>query len=147
MFAMTIFAGAIEVLLSRYLQHLRGVFPPAVSGFIVLIVGIELGLVGIDQVLDVEAYKGPKFSQHLFVSVLTLAIIISLSVWFRGLMRLMCSMLGIVIGFLVAIPLGLVESKSVELFSSVKPFALPDPGFISYHFESSLIPAFFTARR
>jgi xanthine permease XanP len=144
-FAMTIFAGAIEVLLSRYLQHLRGVFPPAVSGFIVLIVGIELGLVGIDQVLDVEAYKGPKFSQHLFVSVLTLAIIMSLSVWFRGLMRLMCSMLGIVVGFLVAIPLGLVESKSIELFSSVKPFALPDPGFISYHFESSLIPAFFTA--
>ncbi len=144
-FAMTVFAGAIEVLLSRYLQHLRGVFPPAVSGFIVLIVGIELGLVGIDQVLDVEAYKGPKFGQHLFVSVLTLAIIMSLSVWFRGLMRLMCSMLGIVIGFLVAIPLGLVESKSIELFSSVKPFALPDPGFISYHFESSLIPAFFTA--
>ncbi|HWP90590.1 MAG TPA: solute carrier family 23 protein [Thermodesulfobacteriota bacterium] len=144
-FAMTIFAGAIEVLLSRYLQHLRGVFPPSVSGFIVLIVGIELGLVGMDQVLDVGAYKGPQFSQHLFVSVLTLAIIISLSVWFRGLMRLMCSMLGIVVGFLVAIPLGLVEAKSLELFSSVKLFALPDPWFISYHFEPSLIPAFLTA--
>ena len=71
-FAMTIFAGAIEVFLSRFLHRLRGVFHPAVSGFIVLIVGIELGIVGIEQVLDIETLNDPKFDQHIFVALISL---------------------------------------------------------------------------
>jgi NCS2 family nucleobase:cation symporter-2 len=144
-FAMTVFAGAIEVILSRFLHRLRGVFPPAVSGFIVCIVGIELGLVGMDQVLDVEAYKSPLFSRFMFVALITLTIIISLSVWFQGLMRLMCSLIGITVGFLLSIPLGLLESKSVSAFLSTAFFSLPDPGLISYHFVPALIPAFLIA--
>jgi NCS2 family nucleobase:cation symporter-2 len=144
-FAMTIFAGAIEVVLSRFLHRLRGIFPPAVSGFIVCIVGIELGLVAMGQVLDVEAYKSPQFGRHLFVALLTLAIIVVLSVWVRGLMRLLCSMIGIVTGSLIAFPLGLVTAKSVAVFSSTPFFALPDPGYVSYYFDPSLILPFLTA--
>jgi xanthine/uracil permease len=37
---MTIFAGVVEIVLSRFLHRLRPVFPPVVSGFVVCIVGI-----------------------------------------------------------------------------------------------------------
>ncbi len=144
-FAMTIFAGAIEVLLSRFLHRLRGVFPPAVSGFIVLIVGIELGIVGIEQVLDIEMIHDPMFAQHIFVALVTLAIIMGLSVWFRGLMRLLCSMIGILIGFIISIPLGLVSLKSAGVFSHSPFFTFPDLGYIAYHFDPSLVPSFLTA--
>jgi len=144
-FAMTIFAGAIEVFLSRFLHRLRGVFPPAVSGFIVLIVGIELGIVGIEQVLDIETLDDPKFDQHIFVALITLAIIMGLSVWFRGLMRLLCSMIGILIGFIISIPLGLVSLKSAGAFLHSPFFTFPDLGYITYHFDPSLIPSFLTA--
>jgi len=120
-FGMTIFAGAIEIILSRFLHKLRPYFPPAVSGFIVLIVGIQLGLVGLDQVLDLEDYSDPTFQKHIFISMLTLSLIVIFSVWFRGLARLLCSLIGIVVGFLVSLPLGLISSESLSLYSSL-PF-------------------------
>lgn len=144
-FGMTIFAGLIEVLLSRWLHRLRALFPAAVSGFIVTIVGIELGLVGMDQVLGIADYNSPAFGRHVFVSLLTLVVIVSLSIWWRGLMRLMCSMIGIAAGFLIAFPLGIVPEKSVALLAAAPVFALPDPAYISYSFDPNLVLAFTTA--
>ena len=46
-FAMTIFAGLVEISLAPLLHRLRGLFPPAISGFIVAIVGLQLGVIGI----------------------------------------------------------------------------------------------------
>jgi len=51
-FGMTIFAGIVEIILSRLLYRLRAFFPPGISGFIVSIVGIELGLIGVGQLLN-----------------------------------------------------------------------------------------------
>ncbi|NIV64649.1 MAG: hypothetical protein GWN40_00360 [Nitrosopumilaceae archaeon] len=115
-FGMTIFAGAVEIILSRFLHKLRPYFPPAVSGFIILIVGIQLGLVGIDQVLDIREYGSPAFEKHILISLITLSIIVILSVWARGLARLLCSLIGILVGFVISIPLGLLIPESVSLF-------------------------------
>lgn len=90
-FGMTIVAGLVEIVLSLFLDRLRVFFSPAISGFIVVIVGIQLGLVGIDHVLNVAAYGGPAYTQHLIVSVLTLALIVGLSVWAEGMARLNCA--------------------------------------------------------
>ena len=71
--AMTIFAGAVEVALAPLLRRLRGLFPPAISGFIVVIVGIQQGVIGIGDLLGVEHIERPKFDDHLVVRFLTLA--------------------------------------------------------------------------
>ena len=144
-FGMKIFAGAVEIILSRFLHKLRPYFPPAVSGFIILIVGIQLGLVGIDQVLDIKEYSSPTFSKHIFISVITLIIIIALSVWARGLAKLLCSLIGILVGFLISIPLGLLSAKSLSLFSNLAWIDLPSLSYISYSFDFTLLPAFLTA--
>jgi xanthine/uracil permease len=58
-FGMTVFAGLAEVLLSRYLHRLRMLFPSAISGLVVAVVGLDLGLVGIGHLLVVEiTYEG-----------------------------------------------------------------------------------------
>ncbi|MEM7008415.1 MAG: solute carrier family 23 protein [Thermodesulfobacteriota bacterium] len=144
-FGMTIFAGLVELLLSGFLHKLRPYFPPAVSGFIILIVGIQLGLVGLDQVLDIANYDDPKFIYHVVISVLSLSTIIALSVWAKGLARLLCSLIGILVGFVISIPLGLISSESVSLFTSLSFIDLPNFGYISYSFDYALIPAFLTA--
>jgi len=144
-FGMTIFAGAIEIIFSRFLHKLRPYFPPAVSGFIILIVGIQLGLVGLDQVLDIENYSDPTFRKHIFISMLTLSVIVIFSVWFRGLARLLCSLIGILVGFLISLPLGLISTESLSLYSSLPFFEFPSLSYISYGFDFSLFPAFLTA--
>lgn len=141
-FGMTIVAGAVEILIAPYLHRLRVFFPPPISGFIIAIVGIQLGLVAIDHVLDIDDFEKPDYIRHVTVSVLTLAVIVGLSVWSSGKARLMCSMIGLVCGFIIAALLGIIPSGDWRILADAPIVALPDPGFISYDFEPSLLPAF-----
>ncbi|MCP4328482.1 MAG: xanthine/uracil/vitamin C permease [Alphaproteobacteria bacterium] len=144
-FGMTIFAGLVEIVISRFLSHLRVFFPPAISGFIVVIVGIQLGLVGIDHVLNVDAYGRPDYLTHVIVSLLTLAAIVGLSLWAGGLARLMCASAGILFGLVMSVVFGLVPLSAIGAIFAGPAVFVPDPGYISYDFEWVLVPAFLIA--
>lgn len=144
-FGLTIFAGAVEILIARYLHRLRVLFPPVISGFIVTIVGLQLGLVAVNHVLDIEEYGRAGYGSHLLVAGLTLACIIGLAVWAGGMARLMCSMIGIVGGFLLAIALGHIAPDRWNALAEASIIALPGVEHISYGFEYSLVPAFLVA--
>lgn len=144
-FGMTIMAAALEILLASQLHRLRGLFPPAISGFIITIVGIELGLVAIEHVLDIQNFQRPDYGQHVAVSGLTLAMMIGLSVWTSGGARLMCSAIGIAFGVVVAAILGIISEARWSIVLEVPLLALPDPSYISYDFDASFLPAFLVA--
>jgi xanthine permease XanP len=144
-FGMTIFAGALEIGLSRVLRRLRPLFPPAVSGFTVAIVGLELGLVGMDQTLGVEVYGRPDFPYHVGAALLTLSISVALSVWGRGVVRLVCSLTGLVSGFAAALLLGLIPGPELQMIAGAPVLALPDLEHIAYRFDPALLPAFAAA--
>ena len=144
-FAMTIFAGAVEIALAPLLHRLRTLFPPAISGFIVAIVGLQLGVIGIGYLLGVEHIERPTFHEHLVVGFLTLATMCAFSVWGRGVVRLICSMLGIVVGMVGSLVSGLVSADSMQSFLDAPTFAIPEPHYLAYDFRFRLIPAFLMA--
>jgi xanthine permease XanP len=71
-FGMTMFAGLVEMGLAPLLRKLRALFPPAISGFIVVIVGLQLGVIGIGDLLGVEHINRPTFHYLLIIGGLTL---------------------------------------------------------------------------
>jgi xanthine permease XanP len=71
-FGMTMFAGLVEIGLAPLLRKLRALFPAAISGFIVVIVGLQLGVIGIGDLLGVEHINRPTFHYHLIIGGLTL---------------------------------------------------------------------------
>jgi xanthine permease XanP len=144
-FAMTIFAGAVEISLAPLLPRLRTFFPPTISGFIVAIVGIQLGVIGIGDLLGIEHIERPTFRYHLVVGALTLATMCGFSVWGRGVVRLICSMLGILVGMAGSMVFGLVSADRMETFLAAPIFAFPGPHYLAYDFRLSLIPAFLMA--
>ena len=144
-FGMTMFAGLVEIGLSRLLSKLRALFPPAISGFIVVIVGLQLGLIGTGDLLGVEHIHRPTFHYHLIIGGLTLATMCALSVWGRSIVRLICSLLGVVIGVLASIGAGLVPADSMRSFLDAPILAVPEPHYLAYDFQFSLIPAFLMA--
>ncbi|MEM7225885.1 MAG: solute carrier family 23 protein [Pseudomonadota bacterium] len=144
-FGMTIIAGLVEIIMASQLSRLRRFFPPAISGFIIAIVGIELGLVAVEHVLDVENFQKPDYNRHVIVSSLTITVMIGLSVWASGGARLMCTAIGIGVGVVAAALLGIIPEAHWKLLLEVPYVALPDPSFISYDFEPSLLPAFLVA--
>nr|HAT8714509.1 xanthine/uracil/vitamin C permease [Legionella jordanis] len=142
---MTIFSGLMEVLFSRFVYQLRAIFPPGISGFIIAIVGIELGLEGLNQFLGIARVDSLNFERHIFIGLLTLGTMVSLSIWWRGIIKLVCSFLGLAIGFLSAYLLGSIAPEKIAELKNIPFFALPHVQFISYHFSFSLILPFFVA--
>jgi NCS2 family nucleobase:cation symporter-2 len=144
-FAMTLFAGLVEIGLAPLLPRLRGLFPPAISGFIVAIVGLQLGVIGMGDLLGVEHIERPTFSYHLMVGFLTLATMCGLTVWGRGVVRLICSVLGIVIGMVGSSALGLVSTDEMAGSINAPTVAILEPRYLAYDFRFSLISAFLMA--
>jgi NCS2 family nucleobase:cation symporter-2 len=79
------------------------------------------------------------------VGVLTLATMCAFSVWGGGVVRLICSMLGILVGMVGSLVLGLVSADLMNSFLAAPIFALPEPDYLAYDFRFSLIPAFLMA--
>ena len=145
-FGMTVCAGVCEMVLSRLLHYLRAFFPTVVCGFIVMAVGIELGLIGTSQLLDVQA-KVPDeaLGLHVAVASITLITMVGLAVWGRGMIRLLSSLLGLLFGCLCALLLGLISPQALQSIRTTPLFGLPSPSYIHYSFDWAVLIPFLIA--
>ena len=59
MFGMTIFAGFVEITVSRLFRPLRPFFPPEIAGFVVVMIGVTIGILGFRSMFASSAISGP----------------------------------------------------------------------------------------
>jgi NCS2 family nucleobase:cation symporter-2 len=142
---LTVFAALTEVVLSRLLTRLRVIFQPIISGFTVLVVGVQLGLVGLAKALDISGEASAAYWDHVAVALATLTIAVSFSIWGRGILRLMSVMFGVIAGLATAFAVGVRDGAALALIAASPWLSLPNPSFLSYSFEASLLPAFLVA--
>ena len=83
----------------------------------------------------------PRVNDMFLTALLVLLTMIALAVWGNGLPKLLCVLIGFLLGYGVAALLQVFPKDfSTELARS-PIFALPDPRFLSYRFEpSSMMP-------
>lgn len=144
-FAMTVFAGLVEVLLSRILHRLRIIMQPTISGLTICVIGFQLGLVGMQQMLDVREVGSSQLPVHVAVSLLTLAVAMGLTIWGKGVWKLVCSLAAMLTGLAAAALAGLFSPGSLAGIDAAPWLALPDPSYIGFEFDWSLVPAFLAA--
>jgi NCS2 family nucleobase:cation symporter-2 len=146
-FGMTMVAGLFEAVLSRLLPRLRLVFPPLICGFIVAAVGLELGLIGISHLLDVSSGSeaARSFDLHVSVASLTLATMVGLAIWGRGTLRLLCSLIGVLLGLVVAALTGLTSPEAIRDIQDAPYVALPRLTHIGYAFDLTVVVPFVLA--
>ncbi len=142
-FGMTIFAGLVEVALSLVLRRLRWLFPPAVCGLIVVVVGIDLGLVGLEHALGVTV--SGSVSPHIVAAFVTLAVAIAITIWGKGIFRLLATLIGLVSGAATAVGLGLITPHAVATVQSGAWIAAPSFSHLSFAFDPALVPPFLAA--
>lgn len=144
-FGMTLFAAATEFVLGIVFRRFRIVFQPILGGLTVLIVGLQVGIVGVREVLSGSQATDQHLGTQLSVAAVTLAIAIAASIWGRGVVKLMCSFLALLIGAAIAAATGLINANDIASLTSVPLFRIPNPSYISYSFDPGLIPAFVAA--
>ncbi|WP_119268357.1 uracil-xanthine permease family protein [Taklimakanibacter deserti] len=142
---MTVCAGLFEIVIGLFLHRLRIIMQPTISGLTICIIALELGIVGLQQALDVKGQGSALFPMHVVVSSLTLAICIGFAVWGRGVWRLICSLLGLIVGVTAAFALGLFDATALQRIADAPWVALPNPSYMSIRWDLSLMPAFLAA--
>lgn len=140
-FGMTIFAGAVEILVSRLFRPLRPFFPPEIAGFVVLMIGVTIGMLGVRALFGTGA---PQVSSQasLGVAVSTLILIIALNIWTKGASKLFCALIGMVVGYVAAAILGVVPGADLARLASEPIVRLPDASHIRWAFDASLMVPF-----
>jgi xanthine permease XanP len=139
---MVMFAGGCEAFVARFVRRLRKLFPAVVSGVVIIAVGLELGKIGMGVLLEHNASHQALVERSFLTACCVLATMTSLAIWAKGLPKLLCALIGILVGYAVAALLGVFPTDFASQLSSSPFFALPDPGFLSYAFEPSLMIPF-----
>lgn len=104
--------GLIALLIGSFgLDWVMKVLPPIVVGPVIIVIGLGLAPTAIDMAMNVDgAYSGSHFS----VAILTLFVTIIGSLFFKGFFGLIPILIGIVIGYIYALYLGIVDTAGID---------------------------------
>jgi xanthine permease len=114
------------VLFGIFIKPLRRFFPGLVTGVVLIAIGLNLMPVGANYFAG--GANSPIFGQprNFIVGFIVLTVIVLLQRFTKGALNLSAVIIALVVGYLVAIPMGLVDFSKVALASWVsipKPFA------------------------
>lgn len=139
-------AGIFGTLVAPFISRLLPLFPPVVTGTIILVIGVSLMRVGINwaggglptvtRVVDgvPGAFPNPAYAQvqGLAIALFVLVAILALIKWGRGFVANVAVLLGIAAGAALAASLGLMHFDKVAAapwFGLVLPFHFGAPEF------------------
>ncbi|WP_170181896.1 nucleobase:cation symporter-2 family protein [Phreatobacter stygius] len=131
-FGSALAAGLIGFLIAPLVGRLLPLFPSVVTGIVILMIGISLMRVGINWAGG--GLDNPNFGKPLYLGMTAMLLLLMLAIvkFGRGFMVNLAVLLGIIVGFLAAIPLGEVnfaglgEAKWVAV---ITPFQFGWPKF------------------
>ncbi|UJF17688.1 purine permease [Vibrio sp. SS-MA-C1-2] len=118
--------GSLVVVFSSfYMVQLRKLFPSLVSGVVVTLIGLTILPVAMDWIGNAPI-DSPEFAQpkNIFLAFVSLAIVMAVSVYCKGAIAASAIVIGLVGGYLIAIPMGMVDVASI---GEAQWFATPKP--------------------
>jgi NCS2 family nucleobase:cation symporter-2 len=140
---MTIAAGVIELAFARLLPRLAFLFPPEITGLVVFMVALGLVPLGVSKFLHIEYSGEPIGHASLLVAAATLAVMVGTNIWGGRNLKLYGVLVGMAVGYLLAIPTGLLGGLQLHEVAAAPWIGLPHyEGFWDISFRWSMLPAF-----
>ncbi len=128
-FGAALIGGIFQMFLGYFLKPIRHMFPPLVTGIVVLMIGVSLLGVGF-QYAGGGAWllnnKPEVFASgsHLFLAFTVLIVTVAVHQYSKGFLGAASILIGMVVGYLVAIPMGMIQFGKI---ASASWFSLPMP--------------------
>ena len=136
LFGMTVFAGLLEILLSRVLKRLRAFLPTELSGLVLFMIGVAVGIAAVRLLLGAEA--GAPRPAEWGVGAATLGVMVALNVWGRGPVRMLCALIGLAAGYGLAFATGVLGDEPVARLLATPWLMLPRPWMGPWSFDPAL---------
>ena len=126
--------GVVAIIVGFCIRKIRILFPPLVTGTVVFTIGLSLYPTAVNYMAGGTSSDAYGSWQNWLVAFFTLAVVTGLNHFAKGFLKLASILIGIVAGYILAIPFGLVDLSSVQ---SAGLFQLPQPLHFSMSFEPS----------
>ncbi|MCW6664837.1 purine permease [Aerococcaceae bacterium NML191219] len=141
--AATITGAFVEIILSRFIKPLMRFFPPLITGIVVALIGITLLPVSIDWAAGGYGATDYGSIRNLAVSFSIMLFTLFLSHFGKGMWSTAAVFIGMVMGYLVCVPLGMVDLAAVD---NAAWFELPNVLRYGFKFDLastlSFVPAY-----
>ena len=129
-----VMGGVIAIIVGFCIRKIRILFPPLVTGTVVFTIGLSLYPTAVNYMAGGTSSDSYGSWQNWLVAFFTLAVVTGLNHFAKGFLKLASILVGIVAGYILAIPFGLVDLSGVQ---SAGLFQLPQPMHFSMSFEPS----------
>ena len=135
-FGAVIVAAPIEIVIGYFYDDLQRLFPPLVTSIVVMLVGLTLIPVAIDYAAGGPGAETYGSLTNVGLALLVFAVAVGLNQFFEGFLSVVSVLVAVVVGYLAAIPLGLLDLSAV---ASAGLVSLPRPLAFGVTFEPTAI--------
>lgn len=110
----TILGSFVEVISSYFIKPLMKLFPPLVTGTVVCLIGLTLLPVSMDWAAGGAGAADYGSVKNISIALIVLIITILLNRYGKGMFSTASVLIGMIIGYLICIPLGMVDFTLVK---------------------------------
>ena len=134
--ASTLTGAILEIIFGFFIKPLRKLFPPIVTSLVIISIGLSLLPVGIKYFGG--GGTSPDFGspKNLLVATIVVIAIVLLKQFGKGFWSVSSILIGIIVGYIVAICLGMVDFTGVK---NAAWFSLPKPFVTGFEFRLDAI--------
>lgn len=140
----TILGAFFEIILSYFIKPLMKFFPPIVTGTVVCLIGLTLLPVSIDWLAG--GYGSPDYGslKNISIAMFVLVFTLILNRYGKGILSSASILIGMVVGYIICIPLGLVDFSTMKEASWISIPKIFEHG-ITFNLKAliAFIPAYF----
>lgn len=138
-FGATVAGSFVEIILSRFIKKLQKIFPPVVTGTVIISIGLMMLPVAIDWI---GGYGDYGALQNLGLAAIVMVTILVLNQVKNGFVSSAAILIGIVVGYLIAFFMGMLDFSSV---AQANNFVIPMPFKMGIKFDFTAFLAFVPA--
>lgn len=110
----SLIGALLEIVLGFFIKPLKKLFPPVVTSLVIISIGLSLLPVGINYFAGGSGASDFGDPKHLLVGTIVIVTIIVLKQFTKGFLSVSSVLIGIVVGYIVAIILGMVDFTQVK---------------------------------
>ncbi|GAB1670220.1 uracil-xanthine permease family protein [Mannheimia haemolytica] len=132
----TSLVGSLVMIIgSFFMPYIRKLFPPVVTGTVIMMIGLSLIPVAVDWFAGGQR-TDPHYAtpENLIMASFVLIIVVALVQWGKGIFSAAAIVIGMMIGYIVSLALGWVSFNGVK---EAQLFALPQPLHFGLEFPIS----------
>lgn len=126
--------GCVAILFGIFVKQIRKLFPPLITGTVIFTIGLSLYPTAVRYMAGGAGSEGFGGLKNWSVALVTLAVVVLLQNFGKGVLKLGAILWGMIVGYIMALCLGMVD------FSAVAPagwFQLAAPLHFGVKFEVS----------